>query len=347
MGYKTSSENSCAVRAPPPANETPPLGAATADSTSKTPPFPFFFVFFKETDLLVALALSTFVGDPTHGARQVTVYLQSAIPGQGRRAMGVLRPQCQAAEGAFLLRAQGQLPTAGLWAPPQKMYSFPSARVGVRKPTSEGLRAQCGTRCRPLGRHSGVHTPRAARASPGRPRRARGENKGDAPALAPGGRRPRPAPSAREMAAAPQNGSRAGRRWRRKGRLAASLSTLRAAAGGLGAPSCRPPPRPAAPPALPCGGGLGSSNRPLPTGLLLWGSKREGAESRTPAAQGAPRPGAGREPPFPRVSTLAALTPDHREDRKGGIKEPTPQMREIKEMGEQPPHQSLGSHARP
>lgn len=185
--------------------------------------FLFFFVFFKETDLLVALALSTFVGNPTHGARQVTVYLQSAIPGQGRRAMGVLRPQCQAAEGAFLLRAQGQLPTAGLWAPPQKMYSFPSARVGVRKPTSKELRAQCGTRCRPLGRHSEVHTPRAARASPGRPRRARGENKGDAPASAPGGRRPRPAPPPRPA------------KWRPRHKMAAEP-----AADGEGRGAARP-----------------------------------------------------------------------------------------------------------
>lgn len=84
--------------------------------------------------------------------------------------------------------------------------------------------------------------------------------------------------------------------------------------------------------------------------LTLNGTKTERTGLRTTdgrplPAQDASRAGAGREQPFPRVSTPAALALGHQsEDRKGESKDiPSPNGGEIKETGQGAPEQYFGS----
>lgn len=251
----------------------------------------------------------------------------------------------------------------------------------MRSPASERLKGQkgFGTVHTPLGGRWG-HTPRTLSAALGRRRpNPEAKNKGDALALAAGGRpgavaspaprgpRRRAPHPCRPAPSAPRNGGRA-TKWqprqakserrrrnkRRRGPLPPRSTPMpsRASPGwpsgrpflGTGAPS-RPTlsPRPslAAPAASRVckrGGAFVLPNVPHCRRLSLKGTKTERTERRTAdggplLAQDASRAGAGREQPFPRVSTPAALALGHQsEDRKGESKD-IPPNGEIKEMG--------------
>lgn len=117
MGYKTLSENSCAVRAPQPANAEPRCGALRLTALLRR--CNFFFFFFKETDLWGTLVFSTFVGSPSSpsplapllfaeshdGARRGLPSRLLRLPAQGSRRRLPSQGEITASHGGVLSTA--------------------------------------------------------------------------------------------------------------------------------------------------------------------------------------------------------------------------------------------------